>query len=71
MRTGENTGGIFEQKSGFMPPAPGEGMYICNKCNNSFFNSKKGFLSDIFGGLFVKCPKCGSLETERDTKFVY
>jgi len=64
-------GGIINHKEGFMPPRPGEGLYICRKCGAHFSNVRNRFLSNIIGGLFVKCPVCGSFDTARDPKVAY
>jgi len=71
LETSEKTNGFSSHINGFMPPLPGEGMYICRNCGNTFHNTRKRLLSEIFGGAFVKCPKCKSLNTERDPKWVY
>ena len=71
METGDETGGISGVANGFRPPALGEGWYICRTCKHRFLNRRYGLLSEVIGRLFVKCPECGSLKTERDTKWVY
>lgn len=65
MKTGGKTGSNISFSNGILPPASGEGMYICRKCKKTFFSSRKGFLSEIFGGFFVRCPECGSFKVER------
>ena len=56
--------------SGFIPPAKGEGEFICVRCGLNF-SAKKTVLSEIVGDFFVKCPKCGSLKTKRAPWVMY
>jgi len=64
-------GGIVNHTEGFIPPRPGEGLYICRKCGKHFTNMRSHILSEIIGGLFVMCPECGSFYTERNQMVAY
>jgi len=60
-------------------PNAGEGAFICRSCGNWFNNHNlpdENWLLDLIrkvvnGDLFVKCPKCESLQTERNPFVCY
>lgn len=56
--------------TGFVPPRPGEEMWICTKCGKRFRPGSRGnLLSVLLGSISVaapKCPKCGSRMVHRD-----
>jgi len=63
--------GIASHANGFMPPRPGEGLYVCRKCGERFSSHKNlGFFS-LIGLARVRCPECGSFNTARDPLVVY
>jgi len=65
-------GEIAAHASGFRPPQPGEGgLYICNDCENRFCDMGNRLLLGIVRNPFVKCPKCGSVNTMKDPMVAY
>jgi len=68
----KTSNGIANHTNGLIPPQPGEGgPHICRNCGNLFNHSGNRFLFDFFRSPFVKCPKCKSLNTKRDPRFLY
>jgi DNA-directed RNA polymerase subunit RPC12/RpoP len=63
--------GIANHANGFMPPRPGEGLYICRKCGERFSIRKSPCFFSIIGLARVRCPECGSFNTTRDPMVVY
>jgi len=71
MKQEAGLGGIANQTNGFMPPRPGEGLYICRNCGKRFFPRKSSGLFGLIGLSLVKCPQCGCSNTARDPMVVY
>jgi DNA-directed RNA polymerase subunit RPC12/RpoP len=71
MKLKEELGGITSQTNGYMPPRPGEGLFICRKCGKRFSPYKSSGLFELIRLPFVKCPHCGSFNTSRDPLVVY
>jgi len=66
------SGGMLNYTSEFIPPKTGEcGPHVCRSCGYNFNHKGNRNFFDIFRSPFVKCPKCGSLITERDPRWHY
>ena len=58
--------------NGFRKPQAGEGgPHICCKCGNNFHHKGNKIFFDLFRSPVVRCPKCKSLNTKRDPKWLY
>lgn len=63
---------IINQSNGFVMPRSGDGgPHICKECGHNFLHRGNRSLFDVFKSPFVKCPKCGSFKTKRDSGYVY
>ena len=59
---------IIGHASGFRPPQAGEGgLYVCNDCENRFCDMGNGLFWGVMRNPFMRCPKCGSVNTQQDT----